>query len=124
MSNQLAKGFTIVELFVVVSSIVVLASITVFGFGSWRERTAKTEVKNELVNASNALKDNLNFNNTYPVSGTLGTVYSPKSRVILTYVRRVDMQSYCLRGQSIENGSVILYIDSTKGQVPSTVACN
>ena len=123
MNIRNRHGFSIVELLVVIIAIVMLAAITIFGFGSWRERTAKAEVRNELINASNALKDNLNFRNFYPASGSLTSVYSPKARVILSYTLRSDTRSYCLRGQSMEAASVVMYIDSKKGQNPETTPC-
>jgi len=117
-------GFTIVELIVVIACIMVLATITIFGYGTWRARTARAEVKNELLNATIALKDTLNFTNAYPATGNLASIYTPKAAVTVTYTLRSGGASYCLVGQSTAVSTVTYYVDSTKGSDPSTTACS
>lgn len=118
------SGFTIVELILVVAIIGVLATITVFAFGSWRERTATTEVKNELQSAGIALKDKLNFGNSYPVSAAeFATVYTPKADVTMTYSTPDSGASYCVKAQSNAVPTIVLYINSSDSQTPTTNAC-
>ena len=124
MSTSKKAGFTIVELIVVIVAIGLLASLSVFGFSTWRTRTARTEVQNEVMNASMALKDNLTFNNVYPATGGLGSLYTPKGQVSLTYTRRADGASYCLVGTSTEVGGVTYYFDSLNNEAPSKTACS
>lgn len=94
------RGFTIVELVVVIMIIVALALITVFAFGSWRQRTARTEMKNELNVVSSALKNHLNFNNSYPATLT-GLTYQANPNVSITYTLRSGGASYCLDAGSL-----------------------
>ena len=42
------QGFTIVEVIVVIVIIASLALLTVFAFGAWRKRTAKTEMRRSV----------------------------------------------------------------------------
>ena len=124
MSAIRKQGFTIVELIIVIASIAILASLSVFGFSSWRLRTARTEVKTELISASSALKENITFKSTYPATGALNTVYISKAAVTLTYTLRPGGASYCLMGQSTKVTSVTYYIDSTANVEPRTAACS
>ena len=105
------KGFTIIELIVVVTIIGLLAAVTVFAFGSWRSRTARTEVRNELLQASAALQNYRNFNNDYPLAAAFSSVYTPGGSVTLTYIKRAA-GTYCLNGTSTADGNVKWYIDS------------
>lgn len=109
-SNQ--KGFTVVELIVVVVIIVILASVTVFAFGTWRSRTARTEVQNELLQSAAAIQNYKAFNNNLPATqAAFNVVYSPGNAVTLTYIKRVD-NTYCLNGVSTKDAAVRFNIDS------------
>ncbi len=118
------KGFTIVELIVVVIVIAILAMISVFAFGSWRTRTATTEMKNELYAASTSLKNHRNFKNVYPAN-LAAIPYTPNSGVTLTYTLRSDGQSYCLdAGSTAVATAPHWYIDSSVGSTPVQTACS
>lgn len=124
MGKQHKNGFTIVELLVIVAVIGILASITIFAFGSWRARTAKTEVQNDLRNSNAAIKNYQTFNNALPADSTaFATVYTPSRNVTLTYARRGDAASYCLKGQSSAEATVVWYVDSLVSPEPTTTAC-
>lgn len=111
-------GFTIVEILVMVTIIAMLATITVFGFGSWRARTATTEVKGALTNLASSLKNEMNFNSTYPAS--VPSTYRPSDTVTITYVS--GGTTYCAKGASTAVTSVIWYISDTN-PTPSQTAC-
>ena len=117
------QGFTIVELLVVIVVIVALALLTIFAFGSWRARTARTEMKNELTTVSGALQNYVNFNNSYPAA--LSNVpYQSDPNVSVTYTLRSDGKSYCLNAASIPLPSEPhWYFDSNSGGV-TTTACS
>lgn len=106
------KGFTVVELIVVVVIIVILASVTVFAFGTWRSRTARTEVQNELLQSAGAIQNYKSFNNNLPATQVaFNSIYTPGSAVTLTYIKRVD-NTYCLNGASTKDATVRYNIDS------------
>lgn len=107
------KGFTVVELAVTMAVIAILVLLTAFAFGSWRSRTARAEVKNELFHAAAAIQNYKNFNNILPANQTtFNTQYKVGGAVTLTYIRRANGLSYCLRGVSAQDSAVSWYIDS------------
>ena len=59
------NGFTIVELMIVIVVIAILAGIAIFGYASWRSSTIETALSSDLSSAASAMKQELNFNNTY-----------------------------------------------------------
>lgn len=127
------RGFTIVELLIVIVIIATLAMITIFSFGSWRKRTARTEVKQDLSVVVSSLKNYRNFNNVYPgtaggaaVSPTSlsGLDYRVNSNVTTTYQLRLNGESYCLKSVSTVVPSEIWYVDSAVGSNPTTTACS
>lgn len=113
-------GFTIVEVLVMVTIIAMLATITIFGFGSWRARTATTEVKGALTNLATSLKSEMNFNSAYPSS--VPSTYRPSDGVTITYVMSSGGTVYCARGTSVAVSTVIWYISNTN-PTPSQTAC-
>ncbi len=117
------KGFTVVELLVVVVVIVGLATITIFAIGSWRTRTAKTEVTHALSSAASALKNHKNFNNGYPVGSppTMPSSYDPAQGVTMTYISGTA-STYCLRATSLSVTTVVLYLTQAI-TTPTATAC-
>lgn len=114
------RGFTVIELLVAITVIAILAGITIFAFGSWRQRTAITEVKHELTTAASAIRAYRTFNNQNPA--TLGaSVYKTNTNVTMTYTRRVD-GTFCLNGQSTAVSSVQWHVETTD-ETPATGSC-
>jgi prepilin-type N-terminal cleavage/methylation domain-containing protein len=115
------RGFTIVEVIIVVAIIGILAGLTIFAIGSWRARTAKTEMKNELQAGYSTAKNYRTFNNIYPnTKATFDGLYSPKNSVVLTYNTTDSGVTYCLKATS-PNDSSIWYVSGTVTQ-PTTTA--
>jgi len=56
---------------IVVVIIALLAMLTVFAFNNYRARTAKTEMKNELMQAAGSVKNYRSFNIAYLLIKTL-----------------------------------------------------
>jgi prepilin-type N-terminal cleavage/methylation domain-containing protein len=50
------KGFTLVELIVVITIIAILASVAVIGYNKFIDRANQTKAKTELAQIENALK--------------------------------------------------------------------
>ena len=117
-------ALTILELLVVITVIAALAGLTIFSFGSWRLRTAQTEMKNELNTAAATLKSYRNFNNIYPAT-LAGIPYTPSTGVTLTYTLRSGGASYCLNAGSVAVPSAPhWYVDSNNGMAPTTTSCS
>jgi prepilin-type N-terminal cleavage/methylation domain-containing protein len=105
------KGFTVVELIIVIVVIGILAGITIIGYGAWRDRTAKTEVMSDLRNAAVAMNNYRNFNNVYPTSlSQAGADSSPG----VTMIRSSDSTTlkYCIQATSNAKTSIVYYINS------------
>ena len=66
MGIKQARGFTIVELAVVVLVLGILVSLSVFAWNGWRERTAVNVLKSDLSGAAAQLASDLQWKNTYP----------------------------------------------------------
>lgn len=122
--NKRNQGFTIVELAIVVSVLVILAGLTVFGFGKWRENTAETELSSELSIAATATKNEINFKGS--VSG-LPASYKPGSGVNITYTPSTGA-GFCIEGSSKSVPYVKMFINETgkisKGTCASGEAAN
>lgn len=115
------KGFTVVELIIVIVVIGILAGISVIGYGTWRDRAAKTEVMSDLRNASLAMNNYRNFNNAYPACTTtptcaaaladVGFVQSPN--VTVTLKTTSTATTFCINGSSKVKTAVIYYVTQT-----------
>lgn len=119
MTPRRTSGFTIVELIMVVVIIAVLATITSFGIGSWRSRTAATEVKNALKSVGTAMRNAKNFGTGYPLS--VPSTYSAQSGVTVTYMSG-SATAYCVKGASVDVATVVYYMSNTYSE-PKTTAC-
>lgn len=105
------RGFTIIEITVIIVIIGILATMLIFAVGSWRKKTAQTEVKSDLSSVSAAMENARNFNNGYPTSLPTGFKESPNVEV--TYVSG-DASGYCVEGVSTA-APVIYFIDTRTG---------
>ncbi len=115
------KGFTVVELLVVVAVIVTLTAILIFTFGDWRRRTADTEAKTALNSLATSLKNERNFKNAYPTTAQgVPATYKPSDGVTIGYTGTTT--TYCASATSTAISTVVWYISSTN-QVPTKTAC-
>lgn len=64
--RTISRGFTIVELVVVIAVIALLATLSVVGYSAWQRDIAKDVLEADLTAATAQLKSDLNWNNTYP----------------------------------------------------------
>lgn len=118
-------GFTIIELLVIIVVLGALVGITIFGFSTWRTRTAKTEVRNEVTNGAAAVKQYAAWNNAYPADqATFNATYTAGGAVSFTYIRRADGLSFCLNGTSTADSSVQWSIDSAVNYQPVSGTCS
>lgn len=110
MQSSKKRGFTIVELLVVIVIIAIIASILYFILSGWRVETARTEVQNDLKNLTTEIQQYRNFNNTYPA--TLANLqYDNTSSVSISYTLRGD-GTYCINASSIPEPAVQYNVDS------------
>lgn len=77
-----SRGFTIVELLIVIVVIGILAGIVTASYGAWQRRVAQDSVKSDVGLAAGSLKTYQNFKNSYPPN-LAGTGFAGSSEVAL-----------------------------------------
>lgn len=111
--NQKQKGFTIVELVVVIIVIGILAAIVIVGYGAWRTNVAKSNVQSDLNSVKAAMESARNFNQGgYPSSIPSSFTSSPD--VTVTYARGSSV-GYCVEARSISVISVVWFLEVNNG---------
>ena len=110
-------GFTLVELIVVIAVLAILIPITVSYISGWRDRTAQTEVKNNLSNAAAAMENSRNFNNGYP--GTIPGTFTASTNVTVQ-LKTSTSSDFCIDGQSTAISSIRYYVTSKTGPTAGT----
>lgn len=114
------KGFTIVELLLVISVIGTLVAISGMYYGKWRQNTAKNEVKSDLIGAMSAMENTRNFGTGYPLA--VPTSFQESANVDLLYLSG-SATIYCLRATSSVDSTVVFYVNPPTVTVPTATAC-
>ena len=115
------RGFTIVELIVVVAVIGILAGVVLVSYGSWRTSVATASVKSDLQHAASAMESSRSFGNTY--SATLPTTFTSSSGDTMT-LTVTSATSFCIDGTSSNSSSIQYYIDNlTQATGPKIGTC-
>lgn len=105
------KGFTIVELLIVIVIIGILASIGIIGYGTWKHTTYISQVKSDLSQASSSMENAKGFGTGYP-SSIPGT-FIASNGVTITLTSSTTT-TFCLDGTVTGDATVIFYIDNDK----------
>lgn len=119
--QQNKRGFTIVELIVVIAVIAILAAVSIVGYGSWRERLATDTLKNDLIAAASAFDSARNFGSGYP--GTTPDTFSASTGTSIDGRGSVDGKSFCVNG-SLPKYPGIIYSVSNNQKTPKTGTCS
>lgn len=115
------KGFTIVEILIVVVVIGILAGITVVGYGAWRERTAITTVKNDLLAADVVMKGAQDRQTGFPT--TLPSGYESSEGVTLILKPGSNATFYCFEATTTGKPNATFFLDSNKNTQPTEGTC-
>jgi prepilin-type N-terminal cleavage/methylation domain-containing protein len=112
-----SRGFTIVELIVVIVCIGILAGITIVAYGGWRKSVAQKQVQSDLNGIAAAMDSERNFNNAYPTS--LPSTFTASPGVTLYYKPGGTSTVYCIQATSVQVPTVVYYLDSTNNNKTS-----
>lgn len=74
VTSNKSRGFTIVELLIVIVVIAILAAITIVAYNGVQGRSTFSRVQSELASINKALKMYHAENGSYPVTGTASAV--------------------------------------------------
>ena len=116
--KQKLRGFTIVELVVVIAIIGILAGIVLLNMKGWKQRTETSQVQSDLKSAASAMEDARNNTNGYPTS--LPSTFTASQGVTITYTSG-SAAGYCINAKSTADPAVAYNIQSTGG-VPAPQA--
>lgn len=114
-SSSRHRGFTLVELLIVIVVISILAGIVVINFGSWRSQIASNEVQSSLLTVGHLMKEQQNFSSGYP--STVPSGFQPSANVIVE-MTQAAAGKYCFNGYNKVVRSVQMSINSDN---PTTV---
>lgn len=107
---QQNKGFTIVELIVVIGVIAILTAIATVGYGSWRLQMLGNNVKSDLAGAAAAMNNARNFSTDSGYPASIPSTFTPSDDVSLNVFEYTNT-TFCIDGVSSVDSSVQYYID-------------
>ena len=115
-SGQKQKGFTIVELLIVIVVIAILAAITIVAFNGVQQRARASAASASLASGKKKLELYKAENGTYPLTGSLASAGVTDGDTAFQYTS--DGVTYCLTGT---NGSVSYKV--TENGSPASGGC-
>lgn len=114
------RGFTLVEILVVVAVLAILVSASVVGYGAWRQRAAQTELVSDLRAAAAAMTAYRTFYNGYPTS--LPADYH-KSENITATLKYVASATYCIEATTRTTRGLVYHIKGSESE-PKEGGCD
>jgi prepilin-type N-terminal cleavage/methylation domain-containing protein len=107
------KGFTLIELMIVVAIIGILAAIAIPQFASYRKRAQDSAAKSALKNMATAQEDYYAQYNTYTETDTLLTGWTVETAVTVT-ISNAGTTSWSARAKHMSSDNSFVY-DSSNG---------
>lgn len=104
------RGFTIVELLVVIAVIAILVSITIIATDKWRDQISKDQVASDLKAGYSAMQGAAAFGSGFPTS--LPATFVPTDGVTLVY-KNGTSKYFCLEARHSSNTNDVYYINTT-----------
>ena len=107
-----SRGFTVIEVIVVVVVIGVLAAVTIVRYDDFQKSVIAAQLKSDLNGAATAMENARMFGNVYPTS--VPSVFAPSPGVTLVG-GSPDGKAYCIDASSSSDASIHYYVDQTNG---------
>jgi prepilin-type N-terminal cleavage/methylation domain-containing protein len=118
------RGFTIVELLVVIAVLGILFAITVFSYGQWNQTTITNQVKSDLNGVIGAMEDARNFGGATGYPSTIPASFSASPNVTVTMGPGPTSTYYCINAVSTKLPSVQYYVNTTTTKkIPQPGTC-
>lgn len=124
IARKEARAFTIVELVVIIAVIGILVTVGYFGFSTWRDRVAETELKSDLNAVAAAMESARNWGKGFPELSDGATfdgsdpatkdLFTQSSNVILTYYEG-DGKNFCIDAVSKARSTVTMFYNTENG---------
>lgn len=123
LSHQKYRGFTLVEIAIVIVVLGILIGIVTVGYGKWRESIAQKEVQSDLQLAAAAMENAKNFRGGYPVGSNAIPGFKGSPNVSVSYKPGGTQTAFCIDGVSNTDTNIRYFIDSTQGKTPISGVC-
>lgn len=121
------RGFTIVELMMVMAVLAILATIVMVGYNGWQRRIAENAAKSDLTQAANLLKNARNFKGVYPTSLYSNQIsddskpqFQPSSSDIVTLNYHTNATTHPVYQGMSEGQKLVLFIDVCKSVISAS----
>jgi type II secretion system protein G len=109
------KGFTLIELMIVVAIIGILAAIAIPQFASYRQRAQDSAAKSALKNLATAQEDYYQQNDAYANSAaSLAASFAPEPSVTVT-MQAASATSWSAIAQHVSSSNIWTYSSSEGG---------
>lgn len=108
--KRTSRGFTLIEIMVVIVVIGMLAALSIMLFGNWRERNARDVLKSDLKHFSAAMENYRNVNNGYPTTmEKIKGLYNSKDSSLSEF-QVSNLDNYCVEAKPVGFDSITMYI--------------
>ena len=105
------KGFTLVELVLVIVIMGILAAVVILSYNGWRQSIVINQIKSDLKGAVSAMENSRNFNNVYPSS--VPSTFKASKNDTLSGGSIDGGESYCINIVNSQFPSLYYHIEST-----------
>ncbi len=122
--SRLTKGFTLVELLIVISIIGIIGTIGIISYSGWSQTTAITQMKSDLSGAATAMQNARNFGSSgYPADINTLNTFKASSNVTLYGGSNDGGATYCIEAVNSQFPSLYYNISSTNNGEAKSGRC-